>query len=79
MASKTNTCKVTDLEFDGIGGRYEDFIKVKPQSLEKTTNPQTYRHEHSIVGARNAANLEGYTPNFRTQYKYFSVQPTAQV
>ena len=24
MASKTNTCKVADLEFDGIGRRYED-------------------------------------------------------
>ena len=26
MVTKTNTCKVTDLEFDGIGRRYEDFV-----------------------------------------------------
>ena len=26
MASKTNTCKVADLEFDGFGRRYEDFM-----------------------------------------------------
>ena len=26
MVSKTDTCKVADLEFDGIGRRYEDFV-----------------------------------------------------
>ena len=26
MASKTNTCKVADLEFDGFGRRYVDFV-----------------------------------------------------
>ena len=34
MASKTNTCKVADLEFDGIGRRYEDFMHQGLRMLE---------------------------------------------
>ena len=30
MTSKTNTCKVADLEFDSIGRRYEDLCIKDP-------------------------------------------------
>ena len=50
MASKTNTCKVADLEFESIGRRYEDFVHQGSRTLQ-------YNDPHERIRAITNANF----------------------